>query len=205
MTIRLYARCSTNDQSVESQRPGLEQWVCIHAPQSPTRWYEDAGYTGTNVERPAFGRLMKEVKAGDTVLCYAVDRVTRQGIIPTLQLRLELKAKDVKLVSVSEPWMSDDNPAAEIVTAVLAWAAAQERQRLQARQRAGIEARRDPNKKCPWGGRRAGTRIKVTIEKEKLVLMLHREQTPVRRICRLVGLSPKTVYAVLARHTPPAP
>ncbi len=167
-------------------------------------WYEDEGFSGSNVDRPAFTRLMKEVKAGDTVLCYAVDRVTRQGIIPTLQLRLDLKAKGVKLVSVSEPWLSDDNPASEIVTAVLAWAAEQERMRIHARQRAGIEARRDKaTGRCPWGGRKAGTRIKVTEEKEALVLKLHREQTPIRRVCRLVGLSPKTVYAVIARNTTP--
>lgn len=46
----------------------------------------------------------------------------------------------------------------------------------QPHQRAGIEARRDPaTKRCPWGGRRAGTRIKVTVEKEDHVIKLHGE------------------------------
>jgi DNA invertase Pin-like site-specific DNA recombinase len=183
----------------------MERWLTLHAEKTPTKWFEDEGFSGGNANRPAYQRLMKEVKAGDTVLCYAVDRLSREGIVATLQLRAGLKAKSAKLVSVSEPWLSDDNPAAEIVTAVLAWAAEQERKRIRERQRAGIESRRDKTTgRCPWGGRKKGCRIKVTEEKEALVLKLHKEKTPVRRICRLVGLSPKTVYAVLARNTTPA-
>lgn len=205
MTIRVYARCSTDDQNVKAQRHELERWLGLQAPKATTKWYEDEGFSGGNGNRPSYQRLMKEVRAGDTVLCFAVDRMTREGIVATLQLRQSLKAKGAKLVSVSEPWLSDYNPASEIVTAVLAWAAEQERKRIHPRQRAGIENRRDPvTRKCPWGGRRPGTRIKVTQEKEERVITLHKEKTPVRRICRLVGLSPKTVHAVLARHTTPA-
>lgn len=201
MTIRIYCRCSTDDQNVKSQKHELEKWVSLHAPQSQMRWYEDEGFTGSNASRPAYQKLMKEVKTGDTVLCFAVDRMTREGIVATLHLRQTLKAKGAKLVSVTEPWLSDDNPASEIVTAVLAWAAEQERKRLLARQRAGIEARRDPvTKKCPWGGRKAGTRIKVSMEKEKLVQKLHGEKTPVAVIARMTSLTRKTVYRLLARH-----
>lgn len=201
MTTRVYARCSTDDQTVQSQRHELERWLSTHAPQSPTRWYEDAGFSGSNGDRPAFQRLMKEVKSGETVLCYAVDRMTREGIVATLQLRQSLKAKGAKLVSVSEPWLSDDNPASEIVTAVLAWAAEQERMRIHARQRAGIEARRDPiTRKCPWGGRKAGFRAKVSEEKETLILKLHGEGQSIASIARVCSLSRPTIYAVLRRQ-----
>jgi DNA invertase Pin-like site-specific DNA recombinase len=202
MTIRVYARCSSDDQNVKSQRQELERWVRVHEPQSSTVWYEDEGFSGGNGNRPAYQRLMKDVKAGDTVLCFSVDRMTREGIVATLQLRQNLKAKGAKLLSVSEPWLSDDNPASEIVTAVLAWAAEHERKRIHARQRAGIEARRDKTTgRCPWGGRKAGTRIKVTEEKEALVLKLHRDMTPVASIARMTSLTRKTIYAILTRHT----
>lgn len=203
MAVRAYTRCSTEDQSVTSQRHELERWLALHAAQDTVKWYEDAGFSGGTGNRPAYQRLLKEVKTGETVLCYAVDRMTREGIVATLQLRQTIKSKGAKLVSVSEPWLSDDNPAAEIVTAVLAWAAEQERKRIHARQRAGIEARRDKTTgRCPWGGRRAGTRIKVTEEKETLILKLHREKTPVAAIARVTSLTRKTIYSVLGRHTP---
>lgn len=65
------------------------------------------------------------------------------------------------------------------------------------RQMAGIAKAKQSGK--TWGGRKAGTRIKVTEEKEKLVHQLHGEKKPVASIARLVGLSRKTVYQVLAR------
>lgn len=66
------------------------------------------------------------------------------------------------------------------------------------RQLAGIAKAKAEGKQ--WGGRKTGTRIKVTVEKEGLVRRLHGEQKAVAAIARLVGLSRKTVYQVLSRH-----
>ena len=50
-----------------------EGWVCI-----PTR-YDDGGFTGGNMERPALQRLMADIEAGkvDCVVVYKVDRLSR--------------------------------------------------------------------------------------------------------------------------------
>jgi DNA invertase Pin-like site-specific DNA recombinase len=58
-----------------------------------------------------------------------------------------------------------------------------------------------------WGGRRPGTRIKLTEEKEALIGQLHAEGKPVAAIARMVGLTRKTVYKALERQPsaqPPA-
>jgi DNA invertase Pin-like site-specific DNA recombinase len=49
------------------------------------------------------------------------------------------------------------------------------------------------------GGRRPGTRIKVTVEKENLIRRLHAEDEKVTTIARLVEVSRKTVYQVLGK------
>jgi DNA invertase Pin-like site-specific DNA recombinase len=198
--FRVYLRCSTDDQTVASQRHAVKSWLAVHGADAPARWYEDEGFSGADQDRPAFRRLMKDVKAGDAVLCFAVDRITREGILATLQLRQTLKAKGAKLASVSEPWLSDDNPAAEVVTAVLAWAAEHERKRIRARQRQGIDAAREANGgRCPWGGRKAGTRVTLTPEKERLCRKMKADGETVAAIGRTLGLSRKTVYVALDR------
>ena len=59
-----------------------------------------------------------------------------------------------------------------------------------------------PNKKGRrWGGRRPGTRIKLTIEKESLIHQLHVEGRPVAAIARMVGLTRKTVYRAIKGHS----
>jgi DNA invertase Pin-like site-specific DNA recombinase len=41
--------------------------------------YDDGGFTGANLERPAFQRLLADVEAGkvDVVVVYKVDRLSR--------------------------------------------------------------------------------------------------------------------------------
>jgi len=50
-----------------------EGWVCI-----PTR-YDDGGFTGGNLERPAVQQLLADIEAGliDCVVVYKVDRLAR--------------------------------------------------------------------------------------------------------------------------------
>ena len=56
---------------IASQRS--EGWVCL-----PNR-YDDGGFTGGNIERPALRQLMDDVAAGqvDCILVYKVDRLSR--------------------------------------------------------------------------------------------------------------------------------
>ena len=86
-------------------------------------------------------------------------------------------------------------PAGRLMAGVLASVAAYETEVRKERQLAGIARAREAGVR--WGGRKVGTRIKVTAEKEALVKQLHGENKPVAAIARLVGLSRKTVYKVI--------
>src|SRR6266487_1725752 len=52
------------------QSQAAEGWSCL-----PTR-YDDGGFSGATLERPALQRLLADIQAGlsDTVLVYKVDR-----------------------------------------------------------------------------------------------------------------------------------
>ena len=41
--------------------------------------YEDEGYTGANTDRPAYSRMVEDIKDGkiNIVICYKIDRVSR--------------------------------------------------------------------------------------------------------------------------------
>ena len=89
-TVRcaIYTRKSTEEglpqefNSLDAQREAgeayiasqkHEAWVCL-----PDR-YDDGGYTGANMERPALKRLLADIDAGrvDCVVVYKVDRLSR--------------------------------------------------------------------------------------------------------------------------------
>src|SRR5688572_33149771 len=89
-TVRcaIYTRKSTTEgldsgfSSLDAQREAGELYVRSQATNGwvalPTR-YDDGGFTGGNLERPALARLMEDIERGavDTVVVAKVDRMSR--------------------------------------------------------------------------------------------------------------------------------
>src|SRR5580700_7015557 len=84
----IYTRKSTEEgleqafNSLDAQREAAQAF--IHS-QAQAGWrclpqrYDDGGFTGGNVERPALQRLLADIEAGliDCVVVYKVDRLSR--------------------------------------------------------------------------------------------------------------------------------
>src|SRR5689334_20074592 len=84
----IYARKSTEEglgqpfNSLDAQRESAEAYIYSQRHMGWTaleRRYEDGGYTGANLERPALRALMVDIEAGqvDCVVVYKVDRLSR--------------------------------------------------------------------------------------------------------------------------------
>ncbi len=84
----IYTRKSTEDgleqdyNTLDAQWDSCENYIQSQVSRGweaiPTH-YDDGGFTGANTDRPAFNRLITDVKAGliDTVVVYKVDRLSR--------------------------------------------------------------------------------------------------------------------------------
>ena len=109
----IYTRKSTEEgldqefNSLEAQREGAEAYI---ASQRQLGWilmperYDDGGYTGGNLERPALQKLMRDVEQGkiDCVLVYKVDRLSR-SLLDFARLMEIFERHRVSLVSVTQP------------------------------------------------------------------------------------------------------
>jgi len=108
----IYTRKSTDEgleqefNSLDAQREACEAyaisqrhegWVVI-----PTL-YDDGGFTGANMERPALRRLMNDIEAGmvDLVLVYKVDRLSR-SLLDFTKLVEVFDQHDVSFVSITQ-------------------------------------------------------------------------------------------------------
>src|ERR1700730_9890943 len=88
MRCAIYTRKSTEEgltqpfNSLDAQRESAEAYILS---QREAGWtaradrYDDGGYTGANLERPALRRLLTDIAAGriDCVVVYKVDRLSR--------------------------------------------------------------------------------------------------------------------------------
>ncbi len=75
----------------------------------------------------------------DAVLVWALDRLTREGIKATFDYVKQLKNDGVEFISYSEAHFRTAGPAGELMLAVAAWIADQERIRMSERTKAGLK------------------------------------------------------------------
>lgn len=128
-----YYRVSTGDQSIEAQR---------HAMGGPfDREYADEGVSGATMaaQRPAFAKLLEQVRTGDTVHVYAVDRLGRDA----LDVQATVRRLIDEGVTVDVHGLGPiGRGVGELILAVLAQVADMERRRIAERTAAGRDAAR---------------------------------------------------------------
>ena len=100
MTIYGYARISTKKQKIERQIENIKHY-CKEAVI-----YQEA-FTGKSKshDRPEFEKLLKRVKAGDTIIFDSVSRMSRNAEDGFTQY-MELYEKGVELVFLKEPYVN---------------------------------------------------------------------------------------------------
>ncbi len=113
--VALYTRVSTEDQaregySLDIQRDSLiefskkQDWQ-IHFLDDKNKIYEDDGYSGYSLDRPALNQLLEDARARkfDLVLVYKLDRFSRR-LKDLLNLLDELENLDIEFKSATEPY-----------------------------------------------------------------------------------------------------
>jgi DNA invertase Pin-like site-specific DNA recombinase len=192
MTHRYYSRVSTKAQDTASQDKELREHA--QAQPGPVAFYTDT-WTGKTMNRPGLERLLDELRPGDTLCCWRLDRLgrTAKGLVNLFDA---LSERRINFVSLKDG-IDLTTPAGRLIANVLASVAAYETEVRAERVRAGHARARAEGKR--WGGRKVGTRIKVSEEMESLILQMRQEGRAVTQIARLAQVSRPTVYAVLRK------
>jgi len=123
-----YLRVSTGKQDWKLQRDAIARACKARGDVIPKRlWFEDCK-SGASIERPALQKLRAAVRAGSVgrLYIFRVDRLSRSGIRDTLALVDEFRRGGCELVTLADGF-DFNGPAAEVVLAVMAWAAQMER------------------------------------------------------------------------------
>ena len=114
----IYTRKSTSMgleqefNTLDAQRDACEAFIKSQAHNgwklSPER-YDDGGFTGANLERPAFQRLMDDMDNGkiDVLVVYKVDRLSR-SLLDFAQVMRRFNAANVSFVSVTQNFNTAD-------------------------------------------------------------------------------------------------
>jgi site-specific DNA recombinase len=154
----VYTRKSTEEgldkdfNSLDAQREAAEAY--IHS-QAHAGWtalpyrYDDGGYSGSNLERPALQRLVADIRSGkiDCVLTHRVDRLSR-SLLDFAKLMETVEEHHVAFVSVTQHFHSGTSMGRLVLNVLLSFAQF-ERELIAERTRDKMAAAR---RKGKWGG-----------------------------------------------------
>ena len=178
-----YARVSTNEQNSDLQSDALKANGCVKV-------FTDKA-SGSLDRRPQLDRLLDQLRPGDTVVVWRLDRLGR-SLKHLIQLVEELAEKGVGFRSLTEG-MDTTTAGGKLIFSIFGALAEFERSLIRERTVAGLTAARAR-------GRVGGRPPVMTPEKVKIARQLYdaRELT-VEEIAKTIGVSRKTVYRHLTK------
>lgn len=102
--------------------------------------YRENESAWTKGHQREFARLPRDCRSGqakfDTVLAWALDRLSRKGAAAILNLLNTFKRYEVRMISYQEPWTEAPGEMGEILYAIAGWVARMESQRRPERTKA---------------------------------------------------------------------
>lgn len=181
-----YARVSTEDQNLALQLDALKAAGC-------EKIFKEKK-SGAKTDRPELTKLLEQVREGDTVTVWKLDRLGRSvpHLIETVNL---LRSKGVQFRSLKES-IDTSTATGNLIFHIFASFAEFERDMLRERTNAGLSAARSRGR---VGGRKPGITPDL-LKKAPTAATLYRSKTiAVDDICQQLLISKGTLYKLL-RH-----
>lgn len=179
-----YARVSTKDQNLELQLDALSKAGCEIIFQEKA--------SGIKADRPELEKMMSQLRKGDVVCIYKLDRLGR-SLKNLLNLVADFEKREVGLRSLTDS-IDTTTPQGRLILNIFASLAEFERDLIRERTKAGLEAARARGRK---GGRRSGLSAEAQ-KKSMLAEMYYKEEKlGVDEIAKTIGVSKMTLYKYL--------
>lgn len=178
-----YARVSKGEQQIAPQLRALQEAGC-------QKIFEESG-SGGRWNRPELHQLLGQLRAGDTLVVWKLDRLSRS--LKDLLLILEkIQAVGAKFRSLTEA-VDTSGPAGRMVMQMLGAFAEFERAMIRERTKAGLQEARAK-------GRKPGRKPRLTaVQEREIVEAVISGRKTAAEMARLFKVHPSTVSRLLAR------
>lgn len=186
-----YARVSSNGQELQLQLDALKKAGVAKADVFTDK------VSGAKAARPGLEKCLQQLKSGDTLLVWRLDRLGR-SIRHLIDLVEDLHQRGVKFKSLCDGAINTTTASGELIFHVFSALAQFERRLIQERTNAGLKAARARGR---VGGRPPMSLADPRIQTAKT---LHaNENMPVADICKTLQISRASLYRWLAVEPQP--
>lgn len=181
-----YARVSTHDQHLDLQVDALNRAGC-------ERIYQDV-VSGSKTARPALDELLGQLRAGDVIVIWKLDRMGR-SLKHLVELVGDLLVRRVGLLSLNDP-VDTTSAQGRLVFNIFASLAEFERELIRERTNAGLTAARARGR---VGGRPKGLPAKAEATAMAAETLYRERRLSVNAIAKKLHIAKSTLYNYL-RH-----
>lgn len=187
MRVSLYARVSTKDkgQDTENQLSQLRQYAGAMGWQIVSEFVDHE--SGSKSDREQLQEMFKSAsqRQFDVLLFWSLDRLSREGVLPTLQYLNRLTGYGIGWRSFTEQYLDSTGMFRDAVISILAVIAKQERNRISERTKAGLERARAKGKQLG----RPRNNLTASEIKQLLADGSNRKQIAQKNKCSLATIS----------------
>lgn len=182
-----YGRVSTGQQTTDNQRLELQQ---AGYGIEDDYWFADQGISGKTPasQRPEFGRMLGQMRKGETLVVAKLDRLGRDAI-DVMQTIRQLGERNIKVVVLQLGTTDLTSPAGKLLLAMLAAVAEMERDLLVERTQAGLQRARAE-------GRALGRPAKTTPQQRRDIRQRLNAGDSVSSLARLYGVSRASISSL---------
>jgi len=180
-----YARVGTKEQNLDLQIDALKKANCDKIFQERA--------SGKKLDRPELEKLLSQLRLGDTLVVYSIDRLGRT-VKQLIHLINDFKEKGINFKSLTEGAFDTTTPMGEAVFQIMAILKGLEVSILRERTMKGLEAARARGRN---GGRKLGSYNKVTAA---AAATLYQKGDTVNNILKTLNISRSTLYEYLKKE-----
>ena len=184
-----YVRVSSDQQDVALQRGAIERAALARGDEIAV-WFEEKGPSGPR-DGAELAKLLQEVAGGRVrkLYIFALDRLSRMGVPQILRYFAHFRLHSCPVVTVADGF-DPSGPAGDVIIAVFAWVAEQERTRMRQRMQA---KKADVIAKGGRGGRPRKV-DKLTLDAARA---LRAKGLTLREICMRLKVKKATIHRAL--------
>lgn len=182
-----YARVSTRDQKLDLQIDALKRAGC-------ERIFQDVA-SGSKTARPALDELLGQLRAGDVLVIWKLDRMGR-SLRHLVDLVGDLVARDIGLLSLNDP-IDTTSAQGRLVFNLFASLAEFERELIRERTQAGLTAARARER---VGGRPKGMPARAESTAMAAETLYRERRLSVNDIAKRLRIAKSTLYSYLRQR-----
>lgn len=185
-----YVRVSTDKQSTENQRFEIENYSKEKGFRIE-RWIDETISGTTNVSDRQLGRLLKQIRKGDTLITTELSKLGR-NLMQVMGFLHQCMERDIIVFTVKERYELGNNINSKILAFAFSLSAEIERNLISQRTREALARKKAEGKKLgrPKGKKKINTKLSG---KENIILKMINEKYLMNEIAEKFGVSRQTL------------